>query len=132
MITETEVDNRAGGEPTISQWIDEHRPVEQSPDQKLRWAVLQDAIETYLHYRGGAADSKPWRYFHQAEDWLFNDPPGCGFGFSFREICDLFRLDADYLRQGLPAARARGARIAHRGRVGGRGQKPKRAIISSN
>ncbi|MGH7823490.1 MAG: hypothetical protein ACREQ9_27325 [Candidatus Binatia bacterium] len=67
-------------------------------EKRLIAAVLTDAIDCYMkHYR--PADSRSRQLFVDAETWIFDDAAG-GL-FSFRGICDLLGLEADYIRRGL-------------------------------
>ena len=68
------------------------------PECRLMWAVLQDAVDTYMKY----AESKRIRHqnrFREAREWI--DRNDLEWLFSFVSICHTLGLDPDYLRQGL-------------------------------
>jgi hypothetical protein len=61
-------------------------------------AVLESATEDFQKFVN-ARDRKGKLLFSQAEEWLLekdSDPL-----FSFEHICELLRLQSDYLRKGL-------------------------------
>jgi len=68
------------------------------PECQLLWAVLEEAIGTYIKY-ATATNRRGERLFHEAEDWIFCDD--YTWLCSFINICHILELDPDYLRQGL-------------------------------
>ena len=73
----------------------------------LMVAIIEDAVNVYLKH---AATTEPHnqRLFEEAEQWIEERDPT--WIFSFESICDLLGLDADYVRNGLRAAKARARR----------------------
>ena len=72
--------------------------INKQPEYRLMWAVLQDAIDTYMKH----IDAKRLRYqhrFREVEEWIEQDDPT--WLFSFTNICHVLGLDPDYLRNGL-------------------------------
>ena len=80
-------------------------------ERRLMIAVLEDAVDVYRK-QADARDARGQHLFREAEAWI--EEPDRTWLFSFENICDLLDLDADYLRRGLHAwkARAAGARRA--------------------
>ena len=83
-----------------SQYFDRLRAPHRSGEFRLMVAILEDAIRVYRHLaaRGGSD-------FEEAEAWIEN--PDGTYIFSFQSICDMADLDADYVRRGLRAWKAR-------------------------
>jgi hypothetical protein len=70
----------------------------QTPEMKLMAAVLKDAIDCYLKY----VSAKPRRSkkrSNEAEQWFFSDDDD-GL-YSFQSVCDMLKLDPDYIRRTL-------------------------------
>ena len=61
-------------------------------------AVLEDAIGCFQNFVC-AKDKRQKKWFLEAEEW-FNEEES-EWIFSFENICDVLRLDPQYLRQGL-------------------------------
>jgi hypothetical protein len=61
-----------------------------TPEKRLAFAVLSDAVRRVRHGGHGAADDEPWFASNAA------DHP-----FAFVAICQALWLDADHLRRGL-------------------------------
>jgi hypothetical protein len=74
------------------------------PECQLLWAVLQDAIETYMKY-APATNRRGQRLFHEVEDWIGQDD--YTWLCSFVNICQILDLDPQYLRMGLVRWHAR-------------------------
>jgi hypothetical protein len=72
--------------------------IRKQPECRLLWAVLQDAMETYMKY-AGAANRRGRRLFAEVEQWIGEEDPTrlC----SFVSICHVLELDPSYLRAGL-------------------------------
>ena len=82
--------------------IEENNPiaarVRVSGEFRLMWAVFEDGLDCYLRYANHPSprmqemfrEAKAWIESHE-EEWLF----------SFANICQVFQIDADYLRNGL-------------------------------
>ena len=68
------------------------------PEETLMLAVLDDAIECFHKYTG-ARDGKSERLFLEAQEWILERGSDCPF--SFENICDVLRLDPNYIRCGL-------------------------------
>jgi hypothetical protein len=68
------------------------------PECRLMWAVLQDAIDTYMKY----SEAKRIRHqnrFREAKEWIDRDD--LTWLFSFPTICHTLGLDPNYVREGL-------------------------------
>lgn len=68
------------------------------PECRLLWAVLENAIETYMKYVT-ATGRRGRRLFREAELWISQDDPT--WLCSFVSICYVLGLDPDYVRGGL-------------------------------
>ena len=67
-------------------------------ERRLRIAVLEDAIDCFQKHLF-ATDDRDRQLFREAEQWIMNTdrrPP-----FSFGQICEVLRLNPDYIRRGL-------------------------------
>jgi hypothetical protein len=73
------------------------------PECRLLWAVLQEAMETYMKY-ASAINPRDRRFFAEAEQWVMDNDPT--WLFSFVSICHVLELNPDYLRAGLQRWRA--------------------------
>src|SRR3954447_13374921 len=83
-----------------SQYFDRLSNSHRSGEFRLMVAILEDAVRVYRsHAARGGTD------FEEAEDWIEN--PDGTYIFSFKSICDMANLDADYVRRGLRAWKAR-------------------------
>lgn len=71
-------------------------PIE--PEKRLIVAILEDAIQCF-QANILAENGKPKKLLDDAEEWLLKE--GADWIFSFRNICELLELDAEYLRAGL-------------------------------
>ena len=72
--------------------------IRKQPECRLLWAVLQDAMETYMK-NASAANRLGRRLFAEVEQWIGEEDPTrlC----SFVSICHVLELDPGYLRAGL-------------------------------
>ena len=72
--------------------------IHKQPECRLLWAVLQDAMETYMKY-AGATNRRGRRLFAEVAQWIGEEDPTrlC----SFVSICHVLELDPSYLRAGL-------------------------------
>ena len=75
-------------------------------ERRLMLAVLEDAVEMYRKHCGPRS-GRNRQLFLDAEEWIENDDRM--WMFSFRNLCDVLELDADYLRRGLHALKAHAA-----------------------
>jgi hypothetical protein len=68
------------------------------PEESLLLAVLEDAVACFQKY-SAARDSKGKAMFREAEQWIMkaND----AWIFSFDNVCELLRLNPEYVREGL-------------------------------
>jgi hypothetical protein len=69
------------------------------PEERLLFAVLEDAISCYQMYLL-ARKPEERALFTDAERWIFDD--GVAFT-SFYNICDILKIDPAYVRRGLLA-----------------------------
>lgn len=68
------------------------------PEKRLLVAILEDAINCF--YDNVAAESgKRKKLFDDAEEWILEERTD--WIFSFRNVCELLGLSAEYLRGGL-------------------------------
>ena len=72
--------------------------IRSQPECQLLWAVLEEAIGTYVKY-ANATNRRGQRLFHEAEDWIFQD--NYHWLCSFINICHILDVEPDYLRAGL-------------------------------
>jgi hypothetical protein len=81
-------------------------------EEGLMLAVLESATEDYQKYLN-ARDRKGKLLFSQAEEWFLakdSDPL-----FSFEHICEVLRLQPDYVRKGLLRWKEAHRRSSHEG-----------------
>jgi len=76
-------------------------------ERRLIIAVLEDAVDVYRK-QAGASDGRGLQLFREAEEWI--ESRDASWLFSFENICDVLDLDADYVRRGLHAWKARAGR----------------------
>jgi hypothetical protein len=76
----------------------------QQPEYRLLWAVLQEAIETYMKY-APATGRRGQRLFREAEEWIMQDDDL--WLYSFPNVCHVLGLDPGYIRTGLKRWRSR-------------------------
>lgn len=67
-------------------------------EKLLMFAILEDAVESYMTYLN-ASTSKGQDRFREAEEWINHRNPL--ELFSFDSICEALDINADYLRNGL-------------------------------
>jgi hypothetical protein len=68
------------------------------PECRLLWAVLENAVETYMKYVTDTS-RRGQRLFREAEQWISQDDPT--WLCSFVSICYVLGFDPDYVREGL-------------------------------
>ena len=68
-------------------------------ERKLLFAVLEDAIRTYLRHRDRGAEARNSEEFVEAAEWLSCDEE-CG-PFSYIGVCEALGINADCLRSGI-------------------------------
>ena len=97
-----------------SQFFDRvRRRTEHDGERRLMIAVLEDAVDVYRK-QAGAQEQRGQQLFRDAEEWI--EDPDRTWLFSFQNICDVLDLDADYLRRGLRAWKAK-VTVPRRGQV---------------
>lgn len=69
-----------------------------TPEQRLMFAILFDAVSVYCRERDPAT-SKERRLLRETERWIRSTDRT--WVFSFLRICDALDLDASYIRRGL-------------------------------
>ena len=74
------------------------RKVCREPEQKLMFAVLEDAIYCFQRY-ASACDKLRTRQFLDAKQWIMEEDGD--WPFSFANICEVFGLSPQYIRAGL-------------------------------
>ncbi len=72
-------------------------------ERRLLWAVLEDAIRTYLGKMAVASEVEQ-REFQEVRDWFAGRNGSEGL-FAFATICDFLEIDAGRLLKGLEALR---------------------------
>jgi hypothetical protein len=68
-------------------------------ERKLLFAVLEDAIRTYLRHRDAGAAARNNEEFVEAVEWLSIDDDSSPF--TFLNVCEALGIDADCLRLGI-------------------------------
>jgi len=68
-------------------------------ERKLLFAVLEDAIRTYLRHRDNGALARNNEDYVEAAEWLSSDDEDGPFAFV--NICEALGIDADGLRSGI-------------------------------
>jgi hypothetical protein len=97
-----------------SQYFDRiRRRSQHDGERRLMIAVLEDAVDVYRK-QAGARDPRGRGLFEDAEDWI--EDTSKSWLYSFENICDVLDIDADYLRRGLHALKARAVQ-GRRGQV---------------
>jgi hypothetical protein len=89
-----------GSDPT---WQDQYlsslrRSEFLEPEKALLAALLQDAIDCF-HKHTGARDRQGQELLREAEQWIMTDQDG--WVFSFRNVCSVLGVDAEYIRRGI-------------------------------
>jgi hypothetical protein len=72
--------------------------IRMSGEHRLLWAVLEDAIDSYLRYATHSSAAMQ-ELFREAAEWIESDEEE--WLCSFISICRAFQIDPDYLRRGL-------------------------------
>jgi hypothetical protein len=67
-----------------------------APEMRLIAAVLEDAIGCYLKYYS-AHTRRGKRICNEAAQWIFS--PEDDWLFSFENICEMLKIDPDYIRR---------------------------------
>ena len=67
-----------------------------TPEMRLIGAVLEDAIDCYFKYFS-AQTRRGKRIFTEAAQWIFGQDDD--WLFSFDNICEMLKLDPDYIRR---------------------------------
>lgn len=67
-------------------------------EQRLLFAVLQDAVGCWFHYRD-VSTPRGRRLFGEVATWF--ESPDKGWLYAFERICEMLDLDPDYIRLGL-------------------------------
>ena len=88
-----------------SQYFDRiRRKASADGERRLMVAILEDAVDVYRK-QAGMHDARAKALFRDAELWI--EDLDCTWLFSFQNICDVLDLDAEYIRRGLRALKAR-------------------------
>lgn len=74
-------------------------------EYRLLWAVLEDAIRTYVA-NVGCSNAAQRRKFEEVRDWFEPAEPARSL-FDFQNVCDLLGIDSDRLLKGLRTLDAR-------------------------
>jgi hypothetical protein len=73
------------------------------PEKALLAALLQDAIDCF-HKHAAAQDREGKELLREAEQWIMTDEDG--WVFSFRNVCSVLGVDAEYIRRAVLADKA--------------------------
>lgn len=68
-------------------------------ERKLLFAVLEDAIRTYLRHRDKGVEARNNEDFVEAAEWLSSDEEDGPFAFV--NVCEALGIEADCLRAGI-------------------------------
>jgi len=79
-------------------------------EHRLMWAVLEDAIGSYLANRA-CATAKQQRAFAEAKAWFQRAADERRGVFAFESICDFLAIDSAKLLKGLRSIRANAAQL---------------------
>jgi len=74
------------------------RKISLEPEKRLMLAVLQDAVNCFQDNILAQSGTKR-RLFEEAQEWIFEE--NNDWIFSFANICEVFGLHPQYVRQGL-------------------------------
>lgn len=91
-------------EPSIllpSQYVDQRRPYELSPEARLRLAILEDAINCWCTRVNAPRYTKSHQMVTEAHLWIFEG----GGTVTFDDCCEALKIDADWLRTRLLAVK---------------------------
>src|SRR5215831_21084125 len=72
-------------------------------ERRLMIAVLEDAVRIYLKHAG--SEGEAGELFRETEEWV--EDRTADHLYAFENICAVLDLDAEYLRRGLGARKAR-------------------------
>ncbi|HUA33552.1 MAG TPA: hypothetical protein VMA09_08095 [Candidatus Binataceae bacterium] len=75
-------------------------------EYRLLWAILEDAIRTYLANRS-CSNAAERRKFEDVRDWFEPAQAEARALFDFQNVCDLLGIDSRRLLKGLKALDAR-------------------------
>lgn len=74
------------------------------PEKALLAALLQDAVDCF-HKHASARDREGQELLREAEQWIMTDQDD--WVFSFRNVCSVLGVDADYIRRGILEEKSR-------------------------
>jgi hypothetical protein len=74
------------------------------PEKALLAALLQDAIDCF-HKHASARDREGRELLREAERWIMTDRDD--WVFSFRNVCSVLGVDAEYIRRGILEEKSR-------------------------
>jgi hypothetical protein len=81
------------------EYVEHHRrKTHLEPEKDLMFAVLEDAVRCYRAY-AFATSRASRRLYHDAERWLWKND--WDWSFSFRNICEVLKVNPFFLRRGL-------------------------------
>ena len=86
----------------------------QGPEYNLVLAMLQDAIDCFQKHRF-TVDPNGRELYEDAREWIFSTDRV--WPFSFENICDIVRINPEYLRQGLTRWGEREDELRRQGKV---------------
>lgn len=72
---------------------------ENESEKRLMLAVLEEAVHCFQKYLFAPKNSKNEYEFRNAEKWILEEDSE--WLFSFNNICEVFELNPNYLRQGI-------------------------------
>ena len=78
-------------------------------ERKLMFAVLAEGVRNFLgEVHGSESWSLKLREQNRAQEWVLDDSEEGQFGWSFRQLCSEFGIDAELLRGALMRMRSGG------------------------
>jgi hypothetical protein len=78
-------------------------------ERRLMAALLEDAIRVYQR-EAGSRNRRRQRLFRETERWIESSDSDRSCPFAFEGVCEVLRLDPDYVRRGLRAWKKRAVR----------------------
>lgn len=81
-----------------TQWVRSDK-LDQSPEMRLAFAVFEDAVRAITH-RSSLLHPRAHEEFVQARAWILDDDRE--WPFAFANLCDMFGLDVNAVRESLP------------------------------
>jgi hypothetical protein len=81
-----------------AQYFENLRSKTLGPEKRLMLAMLEDAINCFQANVMAQSGSRK-KLFKETEDWIM--APGDDWIFSFVSVCEILRLNPEYVRQGL-------------------------------